>query len=60
MWDLSHWGKKAYVRNGSRLCENAGGDTCRATLESKTRQRRFIVAAQAFFLNQCFVSAAEN
>jgi hypothetical protein len=42
------------------MCENAGGDTCRATLESKTRQRRFIVAAQAFFLNQCFVSAAEN
>ncbi len=42
------------------MCKNAGVDICRATLESKTHLRRFIVAAQAFILNQCFVSAAEK
>ena len=42
------------VACGSRVCKNAGNDTCHATLESKTRQRRFILAAQAFFIESMF------
>ena len=47
-------------RCGSRLCKNSNAETSRATIESGRQRGRIIIAAEADFMTQYFVSVAKN
>ena len=48
------------VRFGSRLCQNSGAETFRVIIESRRWRGQFIIAAEANFMNQYFVSVAKS
>jgi len=47
-------------RYGSRLCKNSDAETFRATIESGRQRGRIIIAAEANFMTQYFVSVAKK
>ena len=48
------------VRVGSRLCKNSGAETFRAIIESGRQRGRIVIAAEANFMTQYFVSVSRK